>query len=174
LAAAVEAALLPQPTPVRGALKVGLEPIELEFVPVTRNDLLKRLESKDVYEQRGAEALLKEADRLGKVRESYSYPVQVIQFGGDLTLIALAGEVVVDYSLRLKRELGETPLWVAGYSNDVFAYIPTKRVLLEGGYEGVGAMRYTSLPGPFQPTVEEKIVAKVREMVTRLRSTTSR
>jgi hypothetical protein len=34
----------------------------------------------------------------------------VIQFGNDLTLIVLAGEVVVDYSLRLKRELGDAPV----------------------------------------------------------------
>ena len=169
LAAAVEAALLPGPQPLRGPLKVGLEAIDLEFAPVTRNDLLKRLESKDVYEQRGAEALLKEAEQLGKVRETYSYPIQVIQFGGDLTLVALAGEVVVDYSLRLKRELGTTPVWVAGYSNDVFAYVPSKRVLQEGGYEGGGAMRYASLPGPFQPNVEERIVTRVSDMVSRLR-----
>lgn len=56
LAAAVEAALLPEPQPLRGPLKVGWEAIDLEFAPVTRNDLLKRLESKDVYEQRGGGA----------------------------------------------------------------------------------------------------------------------
>ena len=174
LAAAVEAALLPQSQPLRGPLKVGLESVDLEFAPVTRNDLLKRLESKDVYEQRGAAALLKEAEQLGKVRENYSYPIQVIQFGSDLTLVALAGEVVVDYSLRLKRELGTTPLWVAGYSNDVFAYIPSKRVLQEGGYEGGGAMRYASLPGPFQPNVEEKSITKVHDMVRRPRGGSSK
>ena len=170
LATAVEAALLPKPKPVLGPLKVALESVELDFVPVTRNDLLKRLESKDVYEQRSAAALLEETQRTGKVRESYSYPIQVIQLGSDLTLVALAGEVVVDYSLRLKHELGQTTVWVAGYSNDVFAYIPSKRVLLEGGYEGASAMRYTALPGPFQPNVEERIVGQVHEMVKRMRT----
>jgi neutral ceramidase len=88
--------------------------------------------------------------------------------------VTLGGEVVVDYSLRLKRELGDGPVWVAGYSNDVFAYIPSARVLKEGGYEAAGAMRYTSLPGPFQPTVEDVIVSKVREMAGRLRTDTSK
>ncbi len=174
LATAVEAALLPEAKPLEGELKFSLETVDLDFVPVTRNDLLQRLGSKDVYDQRSAEALLEESQREGKIRESYNYPIQVIQWGDDLTMVALAGEVVVDYSLRLKRELGDTPLWVAGYSNDVFAYIPTKRVLLEGGYEGVGAMRYTALPGPFQPTVEEKIVSKVHEMVKRMRPVANR
>ncbi len=169
LATAVEAALLPKATPIQGSLKAALETVELEFVPVTRNELLGRMESGDVYQRRSAEALLAEAARTGKIRESYSYPVQVIQLGNEVTLVALAGEVVVDYALRLKRELPDTPLWVAGYSNDVFAYIPSERVLREGGYEGGGAMRYTSLPGPFLPTVEEKIVAKVHELVRRVR-----
>ena len=169
LATAVEAALLPQARPVHGPLKVAWEMVELDFAPVTRSELLTRLQSKDVYQQRSAAALLKEADENGKIRETYSYPIQVLQFGSDLTLVALAGETVVDYSLRLKREFSEMPLWVAGYSNDVFAYIPSKRVLLEGGYEGVGAMRYTSLPGVFQPSVEEKIVGKVHELVGPLR-----
>jgi hypothetical protein len=170
LAAAVEAALLPEAKPIRGSLKTALESVELEFAPVTRNDLLQRLESKDVYERRGAELLLAEAEREGKVRESYSYPIQIVQLGDGLTLVALAGEVVVDYSLRLKRELGDSPVWVAGYSNDVFAYIPTQRILREGGYEGAGAMRYTALPGPFQPSVEDKIVDQVHNLVQRLRT----
>jgi neutral/alkaline ceramidase-like enzyme len=170
LATAVEAALLPEARPVHGPLKVACEPIDLDFAPVTRSELLARLESKDVYQQRSAAALLKEADENGKIRETYSYPIQVLQFGSDLTLVALAGETVVDYSLRLKRELAQMPLWVAGYSNDVFAYIPSQRVLLEGGYEGVGAMRYSALPGAFQPNVEEKIVGKVHAMVMRLRA----
>ncbi len=97
--------------------------------------------------------------------------MQVLQFGEDLTLVALAGEVVVDYSLRLKRELaGPSTVWVAGYCNDVFAYIPSLRVLREGGYEGASAMRYTSLPGPFNESVEERIITRVHEVVRRVQS----
>ena len=54
---------------------------------------------------------------------------------------------------------------VAGYTNDVFGYVPSLRVLKEGGYEGGGAMRFSRLPGPFAATVEERIVAKVHAMV---------
>ena len=53
-------------------------------------------------------------------RTSHAYPVQVVKFGGDLTLVALASETVVDYSLRLKRELaGPATEWMAGCSNDM-------------------------------------------------------
>ncbi len=174
LASAVEAALLPAARAVRGPLKTGLVEVALEFEPITKEELLQRRASNDVHLQRGAEALLTEAERLGKVRDSYSYPIQVVQFGQDLTLIALAGEVVIDYSLLLKRELGDGPVWVAGYSNDVFAYIPSARVLREGGYEGGGAMRYSALPGPFKPSVEERIMTNTRELVVRLRQEVAR
>lgn len=164
LAMAVEAALLPQPRPLSGALKVGLKEIELPFEPVTREELQNRRDSKDVYEQRRGAALLHELEKNGKVRESYPYPVQVLQFGGELTLVALGGEVVIDYALRLKQELGGTTVWVAGYSNDVMAYIPSERVLREGGYEGGGAMRYTNLPNPWRPGLEQTIITTVRDL----------
>ena len=98
------------------------------------------------------------------------YPVQALQFGGDLTMVALGGEVVIDSALRLKRDLGFTPVWVAGYSNDVMAYIPSKRVLKEGDYEGGGAMSFTNLPGPWRPGVEDLIIDATRDIVERLRS----
>jgi hypothetical protein len=85
-------------------------------------------------------------------------------------MIALAGEVVVDYSLRLKAELPGSPVWVAGYSNDVFGYLPSVRILQEGGYEGGGAMLYTQLPGPFAPSVEKRVVDKVHELVKKVRA----
>jgi hypothetical protein len=170
LATAVEAALLPKPEPVRGPLRVALEEVTLNFVPPSgRDELLKQKESRDKFERRRAELLLKELEKNGRIHSTYAYPVQAIQFGTDLTLVGLAGETVVDYSLRLKKELNGTPLWVAGYCNDVFGYVPSVRVLKEGGYEGGGAMRYTRLAGPFAPSVEECIINKVHTLVKEVR-----
>lgn len=164
LALAVEAALLPASPPVRGPLKFAWREIEIPFVPLTHAELLARRTSENEYEQRRATALLEELDKNGRVRAAYPYPVQVLQFGSDLTLVALGGEAVVDYSLRLKRELGAQRIWVAGYSNDVMAYIPSRRVLEEGGYEGGGAMTYSRLPNPWAAGIEEHIVGAVLEL----------
>ncbi|MGN6134225.1 MAG: neutral/alkaline non-lysosomal ceramidase N-terminal domain-containing protein [Aureliella sp.] len=165
LATSVEAALLPAPKPVSGSLRFAYREVELPFAPLTRDEILLRQQSTDAYERRRGEALLEEWDKHGRVRESYPYPIQVLQLGDGLTLVALGGEVVVDYALRLKRELSDTSVWLAGYSNDVMAYIPSDRVLSEGGYEGGGAMRYSNLPNPWRPGVEERIIAAVHEMV---------
>jgi hypothetical protein len=113
--------------------------------------------------------MLKILDQNGHVPSTYPYSLEVWQLGKGLTLIALAGECVIDYDLRLKRELGPQNLWVAGYSNDVFAYIPSLRILKEGGYEGGGAMIYYGQPGPFAPTIEETIIRQVHEAIAKLR-----
>lgn len=169
LATAVEAALLPRARPVSGPLRTAFEDVALQFVPVGRDDLVKMSLSKDKYEVRKSKLLLPKLEKTGALDANYSYPIQALQFGKDLTILALAGEVVVDYSLRFKKEYAGMPLWVAGYSNDVFGYVPSLRVLKEGGYEGGGAMRYSLLPGPFAPTVEERIVGKVKDVITAVR-----
>jgi len=165
LATAVEAALLPQPRPVRGPLRMAVAEVPLEFDAIpTRDDLLRAQQKTNPYEKRHASLLLEELEKNGRLRTSYPYPVQVIRFGDDLLMAALAGEVVVDYSLRLKRELAGPAVWVAGYSNDVFAYIPSVRVLKEGGYEAADAVTYSSLPSRFAPSIENRIISKVREL----------
>jgi hypothetical protein len=168
LAGAVER-VLASPLPlVRGPLQLAFERVMLPLAaPPTRAEFQARLSDPNIFRQRHAERMLERLERDGRLMTQYPYPIQVLQFGETLTLIALAGEVVVDYVLRLKRELGADWLWVVGYSNDVFAYIPTVRILKEGGYEAVDSMIYYDLPGPFAPAIEEKIIKKVHQLVRR-------
>jgi hypothetical protein len=91
--------------------------------------------------------------------------VQTWSFGNDLAMVFLAGEVVVDYSLRLKREWDRARLWINAYANDVPCYIPSERILKEGGYEGGGAMIYYDKPTKLAPRVEELIVGAVHEIL---------
>ena len=96
-------------------------------------------------------------------RPDFPYPVQIIGFGDDLSIVALGSEVTVDYSLRLKAELSDSDgpaIWVAGYSNVYDGYIPSRRVLLEGGYEARSR--------PWKPTLEERIVQKVHQLHSEL------
>ncbi|HEX8041097.1 MAG TPA: neutral/alkaline non-lysosomal ceramidase N-terminal domain-containing protein, partial [Chryseosolibacter sp.] len=93
------------------------------------------------------------------------YPVQVWTFGNELAMINLAGEVVVDYSTRLKNELGAEALWVNAYSNDVPSYIASRRVIGEGGYEADASMYWYNKPSPFDPKVEDLIVTAVHELM---------
>ncbi len=170
LAAAVGETLNGPLRPVRGLLNAALETVPLAFGnPPSREALEGRLQHSDPYHRWYAEQMLKVLERDGRLPPEYPCPLQVWQFGQDLTLIAIGGEVVVDYALRLKKEFGAEKLWVAGYSNDVFAYVPSLRVLEEGGYEAEGAMTYYVQPGRFAPSVEETIIRKIHELVERVR-----
>jgi neutral ceramidase len=174
LAASVEKALDRELAPVRAPLKTAYEEFPVAFAtPPGREELQADLQGKDAFRRTWAAAMLKTLDRDGHLPTEYPYPLEIWQFGQNLTLIALGGEVVVDYDLRLKKELGAEKLWVAGYCNDVFAYIPSLRVLQEGGYEGGGAMIYYGQPGPFAPSIEETIIGKVHDLVRQVRGETA-
>ncbi len=171
LAAAVDKVADGTLLPVDGPLKTAFRVFPVRFAgPPTRADYEEKLKSNDIYVRKHAEDMLKIIDQQGRVPSSYPYSIEVWQFGSSLTMIGLAGEVVVDYDLRLKKELGANHLWVAAYSNDVFAYIPSERILKEGGYEGGGAMIYYGQPGPFAPGVEHTILSEVREVIGSLRA----
>jgi len=110
----------------------------------------------------------KQVERISQGKQiptKLSYPVQTWVFGDDLAILFLAGEVVVDFSIRLKREFTEMPLWINAYSNDVPCYIPSKRILQEGGYEAGDAMAYFGRPTRFAPEVEDLIVSAVKKLL---------
>lgn len=133
----------------------------------SREQVEKDAASKTFAVASRARMLLKTLDERGSLAKTYPYPVQTWKLG-ELTWIFLGGEVVVDYSLRLKRNLGSSHTWVSSYCNDVCAYIPSLRVLNEGGYEGATSMIYYGLPSPWGPTVEEDVVAAVGRLVRSL------
>ncbi len=160
LAAAVERVLAAPLDPVGSPIRTAIEEIPLEFAPHTRAVFEEEARHSDPYRQRRARRMLAAYDRDRPVRET-PYPVQAVRFDRDLTLVALGGEVVIDYATRIKREFPGENLIVAGYSREVMCYIPSRRVLREGGYEAVESMIYYGQPGPFQDSVEETIVAAV-------------
>lgn len=159
LAAAVDRVLAGVMPPLDAELSTSFREIAIPFAPLpTREDLLTQTKSSNKYEAQRARILLARIDAGKPLSPTYPYPVQCWHLGRDIRLLALGGEVVVDYALRLKTELGRERTWIAGYTNDVMAYIPSRRVLAEGGYEGGGAMVYYGQPTIWAPQIEELII----------------
>lgn len=158
LADAVDATLQAPLKPVASSLRTAYEEIDLPFGPLPSREQLQLDAAGQPPQAPWAKHLLKTIERDGSLPATYPYPVQAWRLGTELTWVFLGGEVVVDYSLRLKSELGPENTWVAGYSNDVMGYIPSRRVLAEGGYEGGGAGIYYGLPAAWAPKVEQQIV----------------
>ncbi len=166
LAAAVDAVLDGKLEPLGGNLTIGTTHVELKLADVpSRDEVEQDVESKNKYVAARAKWYLSLLEAGKPVPAAYAYPIQVWRLGDELTWVTLGGEVVVDYALRLKHAFGRDTTWVAGYTNDVMAYIPSRRVLREGGYEGGGAMVYYSLPSPWTPSVEKDIVDAVTTLM---------
>ena len=176
LATAVEAALGTTTRKVSGTLRLAYDTVRLDYQPTPGSEELQKRLAIPKGTDPGYSLYMRDWDRRrllamqqGTLRDHYDYPVQVVHFGDDLAFVALSGETCVDYSLRLKRELaGSASVWVAGYCNDVLAYIPSKRVLNEGGYEAKTSIIYWS--NPLHPSwlaesLEERIIGKVHDLL---------
>lgn len=123
------------------------------------------LTNKAAAVQRYAQRHIGMVERGEPLMKSYPCPIQVFRFGNTLTMVSLGGEVVVDYAYRLRRELPDEPLWVSSYCNDVFAYVPSMRILTEGGYEADFNLIYYGIPYRFAPQVEDTLVKAVKTLV---------
>lgn len=170
LAAAVERGLTGgatmEGTLLEGSLRCALETIDLPFAPAPdRAEWDVRAIAGDKYIRRHAAMMLETLARDGRLPAAQPDPIAVWRLGDGLTLVALGGEVVVDYALRLTREHPGRRLWTMAYANDVFGYVPSRRVLEEGGYEGGGAMIYYGRPGPFDATVEERLISAANRLI---------
>jgi neutral ceramidase len=166
LADAVKAVLDGPMKPVAGKLATAYSEVEVPLADLpTREQLVADTIDKNKYVAARAKMLLEQLQTKGRLPARYPYPVQAWKLGDGPTLVTLGGEVVVDYALRLKKELGADTTWVMGYANDVMAYIPSLRVLKEGGYEGATSMIYYGLPTVWSPRVEETIIKEVHLVV---------
>ena len=149
--------------PVRGPLQIAFAKADLPLQAAPpREELKKRGREHGATRTWAARQMLAALDRGEKLPTHYTCPLTVWQFGRDLTLVGLSGEVVVDYVPLLEKALGPNRLWVAAYCNDVFGYLPSARVAAEGGYETRGL--YAGGAGLFDPRAEEVVVQKVREL----------
>jgi hypothetical protein len=153
--------------PVKGRIRTAFQLTDLPFAPHTRDKFETLKNDNNPAKRRMSQSMLRAYDD-GRPVRTITYPVQAIRFGKDVAILALGGEVVIDYDLRAKSEYPKTKLIVAGYSNDVMCYIPSKRVLGEGGYEAVDSMIYYGQPGPFAPEVEEIIFDAIHKVMKRV------
>ena len=163
LAIAVKRVLDEDMKPLSPTLKMAYTEVDLALnEPPSSETLLKMIEESSGHYQRWAK-MMSEKVKKDEVESAYPYPIQIWKLGEQL-LIALGGETVVDYSIKLKSQYGNG-IFVLGYSNDVMAYIPTRTVLMEGGYEGATSQIAFGLPGTWKPTLETTIFMQVNWMM---------
>lgn len=151
--------------PITSRPKIHYRRVDLPLAPArSREEWERRARQQDAVGHH-ARVNLERLDRGEPIPEKIIYPIQTWVFGNDLAIVFLPGETVVDYSLRLKREFDRTRLWVNGYANEGRCYIPSERILKEGGYEGGDAMIYYDFPQKFSPGLEQIIISAVSAQI---------
>lgn len=174
LAQNVEQGLTRSGRAIAGALRTAFEAVTLDLLPLPAPEQLEAdVRSDDRPRRRKAEYLLNALGEHRVLPTTHPCPVQVLQFGRELLLIALGGEPVVEFALRFKRDFAGPLVWVAGYSNDMFGYLPTVEVQRAGGYEGGRASLWSALPMPVAETAEDRINEAVHRLVRNVRAATT-
>jgi putative membrane-bound dehydrogenase-like protein len=167
LAGEVKRLLSQTSVPLRGKLATRAKEIMLPFGPPFSRQQWEERAQKDGIVGYHAKKNLARLDRNEKMPTELYYPMVTWNFGDDLAFIFLPGEVVVDYALRLKQEFDSTRLWVTAYANYVPCYIPSRRILAEGGYEAEDSLWYYDRPARLSTNAEELIIKAVHELMPR-------
>jgi len=148
--------------PVGGPLRVEFARVDLPLVPPPPREQLEELAKGPFWKSHNAKRILQAQERNEPVPTHYPTPLALWQFGDDLTLVAISGEVVSDYVPLVAERIGSERLWVAGYSNQVFGYLPSAKVVAEGGYETLGLV--SAHIGWFSADAEEVLLGAIGEM----------
>jgi putative membrane-bound dehydrogenase-like protein len=165
LAAAVDQVLERGLTVVDQPIAAQVKRISLAFGEHPTREYWEKVAQQQDYQGYHARVQLAKLDRGEKLQTELSYPIQTWVFGDQLAMVFLPGEVVVDYALRLKREFDRSRLWINAYSNDVPCYIPSERVLAEGGYEVDSSMWFYDRPTRLATGIEKKIIDEVHRQI---------
>jgi len=170
LSEAVEKVLAGPMKPVAQGISTDFKFVNLDYEEnVTREKLIPIANADTSVQSRWAQRMLKQIEEGVVFPTSYPYPVQAWQLGKELLFISIGGESVVDYSLRFKRDFGQGT-WVCGYANDMVAYIPSRRVWEEGGYEGGPHLDEYGHPAwRWAGDIEDRISATVNQVVEHVR-----
>lgn len=164
LAAAVERVLNEDMQKLRPELNAAYSEIELPLNAAPSGKELSEMANNSTvdYYKRWADRMLVQLNEDKLFQTSYSYPVQVWKLG-DQPVIALGGELVVEYAIELKKAFGQN-IFVMGYTNDVMAYIPSHTILEEGGYEGDSSQKVYGLPSTWARNIQTLILEELEKL----------
>jgi hypothetical protein len=152
-----------------GSLAIGRREVRLPYARLPEpSELRAALESPRAA---WARAMLDRIAAEGRLPDAETTEVQVLRIGPHW-IVALPGETTLEIGLAVERafdelglargEDGESVVTV-GYANDYVCYLCTASQYQEGGYEPESWAEYLRC-GPFEPSVETRLVAAATEV----------
>jgi len=166
LSTAVEEVLNAPLDKISSKLGTAFNSVDLAYEEMVTLEKLKPIANgRSPLQARWAKRMITKIENGEIFSDHYPYPTQAWQMGEELLFIGIGGEAVVDYSLRFKKEFPQKT-WVCGYANYMSAYIPSRRVWEEGGYEGGRHLDEYGHPAwRWRGDIEDRIVESVHQVV---------
>lgn len=149
-------------TPIQGPMKTVLGNARLPLQSPRPLAELENIAENGPNWLKGSAVTMMEMIKDGKpLPRYYDAPVSVWQFGDDLTLVGLPGEVVSGYVLLTQTAIGHRKLWIGAYCHDFYGYLPTAQILRDGGYETRGLFNGT---GWFSEQAEDEMIETISSL----------
>lgn len=125
---------------------------------MTRNRRIRRLWTARMRERRAC----------GDLGKPLGLGTTLVELAPDFRILAMEGEICFDLARQIRRQTAQPNLQIMGYTNDGPGYIPSERILREGGYEGSDSQIYFGQPSAFAEGVERRLVEGVNQLVHRI------
>lgn len=164
LADAVDTVINGELTPVHGSIQAAKEWLDLPLRLRSRAKLEEEANG-PAATAHNPKRVLELLDKGETPAVSHRSSVAMWRFDDDLILVALPGETVAEYIPRIEEVVDPDKLWVAGYCDEVFGYLPTAKIIRESGYEDRGLVREI---GQFDDAVEEVVIDGVQRLAERI------
>lgn len=158
--------------PVQGPFKTTLTEatLRMEQTPADYFEGIANNPAIGEVRRRGAARKIEQIKK-GLTKERTSIYIGVWHLDDETRLIAMEGEISTEYAMLLKQLFPGGKTIVLGYTNGVSFYVPTRKMIGEGGYE----VDFHHLGGPYSgiffPEIEDVIVGQIAKADLSLRLT---
>lgn len=163
LAASVEAVLSGEMSKQQSQFSHQYNEIDLPFAAPPTMEQLKEISKGNNYQARWAKGMMDEYKKKGSLMKTYPYPIQYWKIGNQ-SLFVMGGEALISYAIQLKELYGQD-IFVMAYANDAVGYIPSAKVIDEGGYEGDTSQRVYGLPAKWDKQIEPMIIEAFKHLL---------
>lgn len=158
----------PDLAPITGTLNITNRIIPLETEPVNWQHIEDSLQNPNPVVQNWAKHFQSSKDLPDAIVTQIPFEVQTLSLGSAFALVALSGEMTVEYALRLKKELAPhfDHMLICAYANHIIGYVPVKRQIPEGGYEVTTNQYHLKRTGPYVAQTEDQICQTVYHLLS--------
>lgn len=154
---------------ISGPISCFLDTIDIEVPLKSREEILAYTRDEAI----NSNAILAERNHTwGKImldylqngKKQFPMPVYVHTLNiGNWKLVGLSREATTPYSFRVKGLWPDKMISVAGYTNDVSSYLPTRLHIEKRNYEGLDSFYWYGMPDTFPLDVEERIISGIKK-----------